>query len=147
MAIDLSKVKKDLADDGALNGSASTDTEATTESKTYTKFSSTRQATRMFTSSGIRISFVNHQLITDNEAIIEYLRAEIKLGNRFISEVGEVTSEDLDPMVALRKQFYAEFQAEQEAKQAAIAAGKLPDMGKTEGASALNVAGSNTVAR
>lgn len=135
------------SDLGALTTKAAQQTtEAAKDERVFTKFSSTRQATRMFTHKGIRISFVNHQFITDNEEIISYLRDEIKQGLRVIKEEGQYTSADLDPMVQLRNKFFAEFKAEQEAKEIAKLKGELPDMGSTVQGN-LNASSSKNVAK
>lgn len=114
--------------------------------RVFTKFTCTRQATKMFTPDGARISFINHQYLTDNENIIAYLRAEIAAGARFIKEEGTVTSEDLDPMNKLRKKFFEEFKAEQEAARLKALAGDVPDMGSYS-TPKLNPASSKNVAK
>jgi hypothetical protein len=145
---DLSKLKAAMAAAAITADTTTTpsDNSAGADEKVYTKFTSTRKATRMFTTKGIRINFVNHQYITDIPDAIEYLRSEIIAGSRFLTEVGEITASDLDPMAVLRKQMYAEFLAEQEASALAKAQGKLPDMGSTAGAVDLKATTSDKVA-
>lgn len=89
--------------------------------KVYHKFKSARQATRLVTDTGTVINFTHHQFITNSSVLVTYLRGLIDdEGFRAISYEGTVESPDADPMAALRKQFYAEFQKEQQTGQTGI---------------------------
>ena len=94
----------------------------------FQSYRSARIATKIVTITGITVNFTNHQFITNNKEIIAYLDEAIKAGLSGITRGDVVTSEDLDPMVALRKKFYAEFR-EAEAKREA----ELQDFSPAEG--------------
>ena len=113
----------------------------------FQKYTSSRQAVRLITDNGFRITFTDHTFLTQNEGAIEYLDREIAKGLRSITKGDVLTTEDLDPMAVLRKKFFAEFQEKQAKERADAANGIFPDMGTTAGASTVKPASSATVAK
>ena len=122
---------KSLSSLAALKSTDSTDSPAAKEQE-FKEYKSARAATRLITDTGFRITFTKYTYLTQNEDAIKYLDEQIKLGVPGITYAGIKTSSDLDPMAAMRKKFYAEFEAEQKAKLADAAIGKLPNMGNYE---------------
>jgi len=103
---------------------ASVETKAVSE-KRYNVFYHTSASCRMITETGRIISFVDHRYITDQEEEVEYLQLVMKSPRSCIStkEGAEtMTSDELDPMKALKKKFIAEYLEEEAAKKAAVAA-------------------------
>ena len=111
----------------------------------FQKYTSAREAMRMVTTTGFRITFTKHTYLTQNPEAIAYLDEEIAKGLREVVKGDVLTTEDLDPMAALRKQHYAEFKAMQEAEQLAALQGKSKDMGTTVGAPLLKTLTSKDV--
>jgi len=87
----------------------------TAKEKQFQTYSSPKSSFRMMTPKGRRINFIKGKHITCIPEEIEYLDDEIAAGIRFITKGEPVTSEDLDPMAALKKRLRAEILAEQAA--------------------------------
>lgn len=88
----------------------------TEQAKVFSVFKSTIPSCIYITKKGKYLYFVNGQYATANEEEIKELTEEIEQGHpsMYIPKEGaKVTSEDLDPMSALRKKFFAEFQQSQ----------------------------------
>lgn len=99
------------------------------EEKKYQHYASSRISMRLITLKGKKITFTNHQFITDDKDIIEYLDTEISNGLNVITKGKLMTHSESDPMAILRKKHFEEFQKEQDelAKKAAL--GIQDDMG------------------
>lgn len=101
----------------SLGGNASPTSQgaaAKEQEKTYQIFHGSRQSMRMNTPEGGTIVFVGGKFITDNEDFIAYLQSELAAKNPFLSQKEEeksLTSEDLDPMAALKKKHITEYLA------------------------------------
>jgi len=103
--------------------------------KKYHVFHNNVQSSKMVTDKGRTISFVGGQFVTDVEEDIEYLQREIALGNTFLYvKAGKevMTSAELDPMKALRKQHLEEFAALQKEAARKIAAGEALSESESE---------------
>jgi len=92
-----------------------TQTADTAKKDEYQVFTSPKLSFRMMTPKGRRIYFIAGKCITKVKEEIEYLDSEIEAGIRFITKGEAITSEDLDPMVALRKRIIKEYEAEKAA--------------------------------
>lgn len=104
------------------------------EEREYHVYYHTLKSCRMITREGRTISFVDGRYVTDVESEIAYLDEELALKNYQLSVVpGEevMTTSQLDPMKALKKQFIAEYLEEEAAKAAAKTAGTLPESSST----------------
>ena len=90
-----------------------------------------RQSTKLLTPTGRAIIFINHEFITSDEGLIEYLNNEIANGLRDVTKGALMTAAEADPMAALKAKWIEEGkkQAQQEAEQAAL--GVSADMGDT----------------
>lgn len=95
-------------------------------------FESSRPSVRMITPTGFRIIFTGHKYITQNAEAIAYLNQCIDAGVPGLAVGEDVTSDDLNPEVALRKKYFAEFLAAQ-----AEATSEGRDFGTTADASGL----------
>ena len=91
----------------------------------FQHYACSRQAMRMITPEGRKITFVGHKYITAEEAIIAYLDAEIANGLRVITKGELLTSLEADPLEALRRKHVAEYLASQKAEE-------KQDMGSTK---------------
>lgn len=169
-AVDLSKLKNKIKSDSTEEGLAKQVTaepvkidspehkqiveefpaETLQEAQQFQHYKSSRNSTRMITSSGKKIAFCNFALYTQDEDIIDYLDHEIKQNKLLGITKGALMSvEDKDPMAALKSQHIAEY-LETEAKKASDAKlGKTVNMGNTKpaGAAKINPAHSGNVAR
>lgn len=101
------------------------------EGRMFQHYSSAKSAMQMITEKGKKIKFVSYQFITDDEDIIEYLNTEIKGGLRDITKGKLMSLEEANPMVAIRRQHFIEFQEEQERQRVAEALGEERNMGET----------------
>ena len=81
--------------------------------KEYQQYTSSRSSMKMITKKGVPITFINYQYITDNKECIEYLNAEIAAGLNLVEKGDLVSSEEADPMSALKKRHIEEYLAEQ----------------------------------
>lgn len=101
------------------------------ETPKFQQYLLSRKSTQMITHKGTKFSFVNNQLLTRNAEVIAYLDEEISLGLRDVTKGELMTSEQADPMAALKANMKKQLLAEiaEEAKQAAL--GNTPDMGST----------------
>lgn len=117
------------AEQAEQNESGSTDTNAP-EVK-FAKYTSSRESMRIITDAGFRVTFTKFTYITENPEVIQFLDTEIKLGLNVIKREEDVTSSDLNPMAAMRKKFFAEFEAEQKKEAMAKLSGESKDMGST----------------
>ena len=105
------------------------------EQQKFQHYKCARPSMRMITSAGKRINFAKFELFTQDEDIIAYLDAEIKINpNVGVIKGALMSVEDKDPMAALKRQHYLEFQQQKEAEAVAAAKGEVPDMGNTSGA-------------
>jgi len=110
------------------------------EEREYSHYKSSRPAVRLITDLGIRIKFVNFELLTDDPDVIEYLDAQIaRNGVPGISKSKDtVTLSDRDPMVKLEKDMRAKLELEYEQRLVDAAKGVTRNMGSTEGAVKIN---------
>lgn len=90
--------------------------------KVFQVYKSSMQSHRVIMPNGKVLHVRKGKYITDNEDEIAFLDAEIKAGFKYLKKAEPMTSSDLDPMQALRKKLFAEFEAEQAAKQEAMLA-------------------------
>jgi len=106
----------------------------------FQHYKCSRRSMKMITKKGRLIIFINFKFITDDVEYIEYLDTEIASGLRDVTKGALMTSEEADPMTALRRKFFAEFAAEEAEKVRAKALGEFPEMGRTKepGKAALN---------
>lgn len=100
---------------------------ATKEQKVYQVYKSSLQSHTIIMPKGKQLRIFNYQYITDNEEEIEYLDYEISQGFIYLEKMDKVTSEDLDPMAALKRKIIADYEAEK----AAAAAKVQNDLGTT----------------
>ena len=106
-----------------------------TPEKTYHVFYNTIQSVKMITTGGRTMSFVLGKYVTDVQEEIEYLNAEIEIGNIHLSvKQGEevMTASDLDPMASLRKKHFKEFAEAQAEVARKIAAGEPLSQSESE---------------
>ena len=89
---------------------------ATTEKK-FQVYTSSMQAHKIVRKDGKVLNIVNGKYITSDEGDIEFLDAEIKAGFKYLTKGEPVTSEQADPMAALRAQIKREAVAEYLAKE------------------------------
>ena len=126
------------------------DTQETAPVKaTHQHYNSARSSVRLITKDGGKIAFAGFKFITNDPDIITYLNDEIAKGLPGITKGELLTSDESDPMVALKARIIKEHE-EQKAKAAAdIALGVTKDMGtsKAPGAPAINPVSSKQVAR
>lgn len=111
----------------------------------FQEYKSARSSMRLITFEGIRITFTNFKLLTQNEDVINYLDDEIKKGLPGVIKGALLTLADVNPMETMRREMELKVRAEiaEEAKQAALGTSK--DMG-TYATPKLNPAGSDTTA-
>lgn len=130
-----------------LNTQGGGDVPPSTEEVKFQHYTSARQSVKLLTSSGRSIEFVNFQFITADEELIDYLNNEIRLGLTTITKGELMTAEEADPMVALKRKWQEEYDAELAEKAKKAALGQLPDMGNTKPKEqrADNVLGSNKI--
>jgi len=122
-------------------------TPANTAKKDETEFQvykSSRIAMRLITPKGRRITFTNFTFITQDEALIEYLDSEIDQGLNSVTKDKVMTSDELNPMEALKREHFIEFQKQQDKITSDLALGKSREMGNFK-VNALNPASSKTV--
>jgi hypothetical protein len=100
-----------------------------TPSKVYRVYASALPSIRMITPKGYSIVFTGYRCYTQIPEVIEYLDLCIAQDVPGISHEPDCEADEITPEGSMRKKFYAEFLAEQEAL-------KSPnrDMGTTEGA-------------
>ena len=82
----------------------------------YQTYRSTLTSHKMVTPGGKVLQVIGNQFVTNNEDDIAFLDAEIKAGFPYLTKGDVVTSEELDPMVALRKKIIAEYLASEAAE-------------------------------
>ncbi len=80
--------------------------------KEFQCYKSTIDNQRIAMPNGKIIFITKGQHITDDPSVIEFLDKEIAAGFPYLKRGVAVMSSDLDPMTALRKKHFAEFQAE-----------------------------------
>ena len=93
----------------------------------YQHYSCSRQAMRMISTGGRKITFVGYQYLTCEQEIIDYLDNEIAQGLRVITKGDLLTSKEADPLEKLKEKHIAEYLATQRAAQKGDA-----DMGNTK---------------
>lgn len=104
----------------------------------FQQYRYSKPSCRMITTKGKKFSFVEFELLTQDEDIITYLDNEIKLNPRLGITKGALMSvDDKDPMAALKRQHVAEYLTEQKQKAIDKVAGITRNMGVTE--NAINV--------
>ena len=102
------------------------------EEQEFACYNCTRNSTIVITPKGKRLAFSAHKFITADDEAIAYLDKQI--ANKSLPGItrgDNVTTSDMDPMQAMRKKFYEEFQAEQAEAARKAALGEIPDMGST----------------
>ena len=116
---------------------------------TYQQYTSVRHGIRIITDKGIRCSFAGGDFVTKDPDVIAYFNEELSKqpsGLPGIAKGELLTTSDLDPMEKLRKKFFAEFQAQADAKKAALALGQSVDMGTTPDATNIGAVNSGQTA-
>lgn len=78
------------------------------EEKVFNIYRSTMQAHKLIRPDGKVIHVTNFQYVTDDKLDIAYLDNEISLGFPYLKAAEQVTSTDLDPVAAFRKQIAEE---------------------------------------
>jgi len=111
-----------------------------TEEKKYQHYASSRQSMKMISTVGRKITFVNHQYITCEQGIIDYLDAEIEQGLTVITKGELLTAKEADPMEALRSKHIREYLAAEQQEQIDKALGKTKDMGATKSEEVIKAA-------
>lgn len=112
-----------------------TDTAAVAEN-TFQSYTARKQSFKTITPKGRVIVIVDYKFVTKNQEEIDYLDYEIENGFSLLSKGVTVTSEDADPMSALRKRIIAEHEAEKAAEAEVRDLGTTAEGGK--GAAKLN---------
>jgi hypothetical protein len=114
----------------------------------YQHYTSARVSVRLITHTGGRITFTGYEFITRDKSIIEYLDTEIANGLVGIIKGALLTSDEADPVAAMKRKHIAEYLAEEEKKKVNAAKGIIPDMGnnKAPGAASINPTNTNQVA-
>lgn len=107
------------------------------DEKKFQHYKSSRQAMKMISKTGRKIIFVNYQYMTCEKDIIEYLNEEIELGLNVITKGELLTSEEADPMAALKRKHIAEYLAKKAEELKNVALGVSKDMGSTKSKEAL----------
>lgn len=103
---------------------------ASANEEMFQQYRSAQASTRMITDKGIRFNFVNHELLTKDPHIIEYLDSQISLPGYFGITKGEaLSSSDRDPMKALERALRIKIKKEIEEEAIAKALGESRDMG------------------
>jgi hypothetical protein len=100
----------------------------------YQHYNSSRVAMRMITYGGKAISFANYKFITADPDIIQYLDTEIERGLNTVTKGELLTTDEADPMKALKK---AHIQEYLDAKAAETSANYSADMGNTKSDEAI----------
>jgi predicted transcriptional regulator len=111
----------------------------------YQHYACSKSSVKLTTPTGIRIAFTQHQYMTNDESVIEYLDAEIKAGLNIITKGELLTEKESDPLERLREKHIAEYIAAEQAKKEAIGRGEMRDMGST-GKETMKVATTKDVA-
>lgn len=81
---------------------------ANKKEKVFNIYRSTMQAHKLIRPDGKVIHVTNFQYVTDDKLDIAYLDNEISLGFPYLKAAEQVTSTDLDPVAAFRKQIAEE---------------------------------------
>jgi len=81
------------------------------ELKTFSVYKSSLPNQRIPMPNGRLICITSGKYITDKEDEIEFLDNEIKAGFPYLASAGTMTSEDLDPMISLRRKIIADYLA------------------------------------
>lgn len=116
------------------------------EEQKFQQYKSARPAVCVITDTGIKIKFAGYEYLTTQEAEIEYLDKQIKIGGLPGITKGELlTMEERDPMAALERKIRKELEEKYAQKAKDDALGISRDMGKTEGANKLNPVSSKQV--
>jgi len=110
---------------------ASKETAAAADPVKYQHYKSSRASVRLISTAGRRITFINHQFVTCEQELIDYLDDEIAKGVPGITRGELLTREEADPMSAIKRKHFEEFKAMQEAERIAAAKGEEKDMGTT----------------
>lgn len=97
----------------------------------YQTYTCSRTSTQMVSDKGRKVRFSNFLFITKDEALIEYLDAQITLGLRDVTKGDKVATDSRDPMAAVRAKHYKEFLVLQKAAKAKEGS---RDMGATDNA-------------
>lgn len=82
----------------------------------YQQYTSSRVSTTLITPSGKRIRFSNYQYYTVDSDIINYLDKEIAAGLKGFIKGKLLTSAELDPEAAKKREIIEEFKASQEGR-------------------------------
>lgn len=121
-----------MTDLSSLKETLATQEEAGADETVYQHYSSSRVAIKLITDKGKKITFTDYQFITADQDIIDYLDTEIKSGMNVVTKGKAMTSEEADPMAALKRRHIAEYLETQETQAKADALGELRNMGSTE---------------
>lgn len=105
--------------------------------KKFQHYGSGRSSTRVVTTTGRRIDFTNHQFITGDKDLIDFLNGEIDAGLHGITKGQLMTSEEANPMEALKASHFKEFQEMQAEALKRQALGIERDMGATKATSKM----------
>jgi len=92
-------------------------TSTNTTETVFHVYKSSMQSHRTITPKGKNVIVLDYKVITKDPEVIEFLDSEIKAGSTYFSKQGTMTSEDLDPMAALKKKIIADFKAEEAEKE------------------------------
>ena len=98
------------------------------EERQYQTYFHSMSSSKMLTDKGTPIIFQEHKCYTDVQEVMDYLDKEIAGGLKLITKGELVTSEDLDPMAAIKKRVIAEYLKDQE---------KLAAAGKAQAGSGI----------
>ncbi len=83
----------------------------------YQQYTASRVSTCLITPSGKRINFTNYQLYTKDSEIIRYLDREIEAGTIGIIKGKILTTSELNPEAAKKREIIEEFKASQEGRE------------------------------
>ena len=119
------------------------------DKKQWQRYASAKQSIRTLSATGVKISFTAHKYMTNRADVIDWLDGEIAVGGLpgITKIAGLVSIADIDPMEAIRRKHFEEFEAAELEKKKDRAVGIVPDMGNTKPVSEqLNAMSSNGVA-
>jgi len=111
-----------------------------TAAEEFQTYKSSLPTQRLVTESGRVIHITAGKYITKDKEEIEYLNSLIKSGFSYISKGASITSEEADPMAALRAKIKAELLAEMQQE-----APKLRDLGTDPKKRGINPASTATI--
>ena len=98
----------------------------------FQHYTSSRQSMRMITEEGRKVTFVNYEYMTCEQAIIDYLDMEIGKGLKVITKGEMLTSKEADPMEALKTKHIKEYLAAEMKEAQDKAVGITKSMGNSK---------------